>query len=248
MKRLKRHPDAKSWFFKASIFLLVTAVLVIGLIVGLVLFTGICSVEKIEVKGNKYVDADAIRNASGIKTGQNLVTLNVSKVSKYLKKNNWIEDVDIKRHPLNRVTITVKERKPVARVNFSDVLYLVDGKGFIIAKTGNGEMENLPAVYAGKDSKCEIGKTIKGGSLEKAIELIDSMPERVYAAIGLCNPFDGRGFVFNARAGYQIIYGEYKDVKKKNELLEAVILDIETNQRNVSYVDVRVIESPVTGQ
>lgn len=248
MKRLKRHPDTKSWLFKTLVFVLVLTAAVAGLLAGLAFFTGLCSVEIIEVKGNQHESADTIRNQSGLKNGQNLITVNVSKAAQNLMKNNWIEDVNIERHLLNKVIITVKERKPVVRVNFSEVLSLVDGKGFVIAQVKNGEMENIPVVYAGKGSKGKTGKIIKGGSLKESIELIDSMPERVYATIALCNPFDGRGVVFNTKTGYQIIYGECEDIAKKNELLEAIILDIEINKRNVSYIDVRVPESPVTGQ
>jgi len=74
---------------------------------------------------------------------------------------------------------------------------------------------------------------------------IREWPPEMRAALLMGNPFDGRGQVFVARAGYNVVYGRASGMKQKNEVLQAVATDVGNNKRRIAYIDVRVPDSPV---
>ncbi|MBN1289786.1 MAG: FtsQ-type POTRA domain-containing protein [Actinobacteria bacterium] len=247
MKKLKRHPDSASRVLKVFMIMGLFLSVFAGVMTLLAFYTGICAVSRIEVTGNSYLTADYIQQASGIIKGENLLTVNVGKIEKNLKNNNWVESAAVSRDLLHTVNININERKPVAIVGFNGALFLVDDKGYVITNEIPANFKNIPAVHGGEKHKPEIGGTIKDETVISAIELISAMPERVRSTIALWNPFDGRGHVFNTNGGFQVIYGKAEEVEKKGEILEAIYIDIQSNKRNISYIDVRVTESPVTG-
>ncbi|MBN2169267.1 MAG: FtsQ-type POTRA domain-containing protein [Actinobacteria bacterium] len=247
MKKLKRHPDSTSRVLKVLIMIGVFSLMFAVIVTLLAFYTGLCAVNKIEVSGNSYLTVDYIQQASGLTKGENLLTVNVKKVAKNLKNNNWVDSVTINRDLLHTVKININEREPVAIAGFNGALFLVDGKGYVITNEIPENFKNLPSVHGGEKHKLEIGKTVKDKSVKTAIELISAMPKRVRSTIALWNPFDGRGHVFNTNTGFQVVYGEAEEVEKKSEILEAIYIDIQSNKRKISYIDVRVTESPVTG-
>jgi hypothetical protein len=81
--------------------------------------------------------------------------------------------------------------------------------------------------------------------IKECVAVMSKMPAELRGPIALANPFDGRGQVFVCRSGFKIIYGTVSDTEKKDEVMEAIMLDIKSNHRRVAYLDLRVLDSPV---
>ena len=58
------------------------------------------------------------------------------------------------------------------------------------------------------------------------------------AALGLAMP------TRLSTKGFLVIYGSHEDASIKNDLLEALMLDMRENGRAAEYIDIRVPDSP----
>ena len=211
----------------------------------LAFYTDICRIKSVIVKGNRNHDAAWVRRESGVGAYENLITLPVGRIESNLKQDPWIEDARIGRRLLHTVNIEILERQPIAVIDFSGAGFLVDDHGSVIEKTGLTEYKSLTRIHGGDTSIPVVGCVVGNRKIKECVDAMGEMPADVRGAISLANPFDGRGQVFVCRSGFQIIYGTISEAARKNEVLEAIMLDIKNNNRRIAYLDLRVPESPV---
>jgi cell division protein FtsQ len=216
-----------------------------GLVVSLALFTGTCRIQHVNFSGNKYLQADHLRQLSGIEEYTNLVTLPVGRIARNLMGDPWVKSVKVQRHLLHTVNIRIDERVPVAVLDCGGTAFLVEGDGYVIGKIKPDEFKELPRVHNGSAAPPMGGAIVTDKKVLECIKAIGGMPASVRAILALGNPFDGRGSVFITTLGFNIIYGPTTGQKNKNEVLEAVVTDVKNNKRSIEYIDVRVPDSPV---
>lgn len=245
MKRLRRHPESRSVLLRILMLLAALAFVAVVTIACLALFTDLCRIRNVAVTGNRYLKPDYVRKLSGVDAYRNLVTLPVDRIEKNLEQDPWIERARVGRRLLHTVTIELTERKPLALINCSGACFLVDAGGYVIGKASASEFSFIPHIHGGDISVPRISGKVTDGKIRGCIGILAGMHGSLRDSLGIANPFDGRGNVFVARNGLQIVYGEDENTSKKNEMLEVVLIDIENNNRKVSYVDVRIPDSPV---
>lgn len=99
----------------------------------------------ITVQGNSRYTAQEIIDVAGVKTGENLFTLNASAVSRRLRsKLPYIRDVSVKRLLPDTVSITVTEGRAVAAVAQEGQWWLIDADCKLLERTRT--TGGLPAV------------------------------------------------------------------------------------------------------
>jgi cell division protein FtsQ len=225
--------------------LAILAVLAVGFAAWLGYFTDVCSVEHVEITGNRILDPAYIRQLSGVDAYENLLRVPVGRLQRNLERDPWIKKAIVGRHLLDTVRIDVSERVPVALVDTGGSGFLVDGSGYVIAGIATDQFPELPRVYAAEVAPPSIGEKLSDPRVAGCVEVIGSMPQALRDTLAMGNPFDGRGQVFVSRNGYNIIYGEVSELERKNEILEAIVTDVDTNNRVIAYIDIRVPDSPV---
>ncbi|MFH1149623.1 MAG: FtsQ-type POTRA domain-containing protein [Actinomycetota bacterium] len=253
MKRLKRNPDSRisarriSWKGVRNGLLWVAALAAVaaGGMLALAMFSGACEIDDVRVEGNHFLTRDQVVQISGVEAYTNLVTLPVGKLTRDLEASSWVADARIERHLLHTVTIRVTERSPIAMLYCGGPTFLVDGRGYVIAGAPDDQLPELPRIYGGDMKPPEPGTTIDEPKVVEGLRVMASMPAGIRNLLQLCNPYDGRGQVFVARTGFNIVYGSADQSRLKNEVLEAVLVDVANNNRGIAYVDVRVPDSPV---
>jgi len=99
----------------------------------------------IQIKGNELLTKQQIMDCATISNSENIVHLNISKIKKQLFQNPWISSVDIHRKFPNKLTIHVKEKKPLAILLFQEPL-IIDTRGRVIKKQMPSDPKNLPVV------------------------------------------------------------------------------------------------------
>jgi len=249
LKRLKRVPDSRPRLASAlRRGLWALAFLVLAAACGvtfLVFFTGVFKIKEVNFKGNVNVSTDRLKQASGLEAYSNLVTLPVGRIARDLEANPWVADARVQRHLPHTVNIQIVERAPVAMLDYTTSAYLIGSDGLVIEKLAPDQHPELPRVYGGKTTQPTVGSHVTDKKLAECIDVLASMPAAVRDMLLLGNPFDGRGQVFVARSGFNVIYGHTGSTRKKNEVLEAIITEVNNNKRKIAYVDVRVPDSPV---
>ncbi|HEY5532422.1 MAG TPA: FtsQ-type POTRA domain-containing protein [Candidatus Anoxymicrobiaceae bacterium] len=214
-------------------------------VVWLALFTGVCSVRNVTVTGNKNLTSEYVKQLSGIASYKNLVTLPVGKIAQNLESDPWVRKAHVGRHLLHTVNIKVDERQPVALLDFGGTGFLVDGQGYIITGIATDQFPEIPRIHGGDATAPKVGERITDANTLECVKVIAGMPASIQSTLLLGNPFDGRGQVYVSRQGFNIIYGHEAGAKQKNDVLQAILIDISNNHRQVAYVDVRVPDSPV---
>lgn len=228
-----------------SLAALAIVVLLAVMVVCLALFTGMCNIKKVNFTGNKILSAENLRQLSGIDNYKNLVTLPVGRIAGNLESNPWIVSAKVQRHLLNTVNVIIEERQGIAVLDYASTGFLVDAKGYVIARTPLEEFPELPRVHGGASVPPVVGESVKDRKVLECVKVLGSMSPEIRGTLALGNPFDGRGQVFISRLGYQVVYGPETDAKKKNEVLWAIITDVQSSHRRIAYIDVRVPDSPV---
>ena len=254
MKRLKRIPDSRrvpavhDWRRAMRRLLLAVAFLVVAAacaLTFLVFFTSAFKIKEVNFKGNNDVPTERLKQLSGVQGYSNLVTLPVGRIAKLMESDPWVKEARVQRHLPHTVNIQIVERTPIAMLDFGTFAYLVGGDGLVIEKVAPDQFKELPRVYGGKVPPPLAGSKVSDKKISECIDVLAGMPTEMRAMLLMGNPFDGRGQVFVARSGYNVVYGNASRMKQKNEVLQAVATDVNNNKRKIAYIDVRVPDSPV---
>ncbi len=103
------------------------------------------ALRKIQVSGNRHLDRNEIIRAAGLKTGINLLSLNLSLVRKRLLANPWIATAQVTRQVPDTLQIIVGEHRPLAVLELGS-RYLLNRKGRIFKRWQPGDPDDLPVI------------------------------------------------------------------------------------------------------
>lgn len=252
-RRLKKLPGERRVRLPRPWRLLKRTALAIGVLLvavaliaaALVMFTGVTDIRDVKFSGNKYVPLDYLQQASGIANYKNLITLPVSRIATSLMKNPWVSKVRVKRKLLHDVDIAITERVPVAMIETAGTGYLVDATGMVMAGCPEDQLKEMPRIFGGEAGPPVIGEKVSDRKISECVKILGTMPASMRSLLAMANPFDGRGPVFICTLGFNVVYGNARDARRKNEVMEAIVTDVKNNRRKIEYIDIRVPDSPV---
>ncbi len=86
-------------------------------------------ITNIYIKGNSFLTDQQIIDEAGLKNYPKISAVNTKKISKKLKENIYIENVNITHHHFFReITIEITENKPILYYAYDEVSLLADGR------------------------------------------------------------------------------------------------------------------------
>ena len=114
--------------------------------------------EVVVISPLKHVSGFDLIRLSGVKKGDNIVTLSLAKVRQNLLRYPWIREVRLSRRIPARLLIWVEEQEPVALLEYPEsasntastastagtALYLVNYEGVAFKKAESGDPKDLP--------------------------------------------------------------------------------------------------------
>ncbi len=106
---------------------------------------------RVEINGNRHTSQDLILRICNLRSGINLLSLDMDQLRRTIESLDWIRDARVTRELPDKLIISVKEYSPVALVN-GNGLYLVDGNGEIFKKVQGREYYDLP-IITGVDAR-----------------------------------------------------------------------------------------------
>ncbi len=123
------------------------------------------TVHKIVVRGSlEHLNEQQIVNVSGLKFGDHLFMFSVDEINERMHHEPWVAKVAVRRKLPDAVWIYVTEREPIAYLNTTNGLYLVDTNGEVFKRASSAELFDLP-VLSGVDSierdPYGIGRSVK---------------------------------------------------------------------------------------
>jgi len=150
----------------AKRFLMIAAIVTA---VAFILYSALFQVRRITVIGNSSVSAQEIIRLSGLKAGQNSLTIDDEAVMRKVEGNRYLRCtlVDVQ---WDSVTIHVKERVPAAYINHNGMVVLLDNRGFVLEESlsAHAGYETLVKIIGLDVRRSALGQTI---SLNNAAQL-----------------------------------------------------------------------------
>lgn len=221
---------------------LLRLVIIIAACIGLhfVLHIDYFTIDGITVAGNKAISDEEITKLSEIKVGDNIFDAHPVFAQRRIKKNLYIEDVDVKRLLPNMIEIVVDERSGKAQLAMDKKFVIVDEEGRVleIAK----EEQKVTSI---------ADVEVKKAKADKELE-VDEKDEDVYnKALALINAAEAGDLYFkkiviqgNAVEAYiydtLVCKGIYSDVMKciENGALKATVFDLYQKDREKGVINI----------
>lgn len=184
------------------------------------------TVDGITVAGNKEITDAEIVALSEIKTGDNIFDVHPWFAQRRIKKNLYVESVNVNRKLPNKIEILVTERSGKAQFAMSGKFVITDNGGKVLELAKEERKATL--VDGVKVTKAEPGKDIKvkdTGIYEKAMALIAATEENdLYFKRIKITGNDMEGYVYDGL----VCKGKYDHVMQciESGALKAVIFDL----------------------
>lgn len=169
-------------------------------------------VKGVSVVGANLVPAQDILNASGITTGDNLMTLDTAEVARRVKQIPYIRVCEVSRSYPDRVIIEVNERHPGAMVLINNHAFEIDDECVVLGPLNPLEpyegptITNLPGITA-----VMVGQKIESPALAAALEVwkaFTTVPlSREVSLSELSAPFPDHISMILDEAPFEIIWG-----------------------------------------
>lgn len=131
-----------------GLFIGAAAAICIGIVVWL--YTALTihpylDIKTIEVRGEMRLDDEDVVTLSGIRSGENIIKVDIKETEKNIRANDFIKEVTVKRILPDKVVIEVEEFVPVAFVT-TNGLYVMDTRGEIFKKFSPNDELDLPVI------------------------------------------------------------------------------------------------------
>ncbi len=200
-------------------------------------------VRSVVFTGNTHLSDDELRAASGLRGGENMLTLSGRRLAQKMVESRWVKSVSVRKELPDRIMMRIKEAEPFALLDMKGSMFLVDENGRMLEQLRGGTVPFLPVITGDPFGEKEVfseairlARAIKEtGLLAKKdhVEIIAHKPEELAAN------FDGILVKVGA--------GEYAE--KLGRLMD---LEEEIKKRHipVDYIDLRfanrVVVKPVS--
>lgn len=103
-------------------------------------------IAQVEISGNKFTTDIAINDTLDLANVRSLLRLDSAAVRQRIERLPWIEKASVARVFPDQIRINVTERKPFARWQRGERLYIVDRTGRVLTAIQSGISDDLPLV------------------------------------------------------------------------------------------------------
>ncbi len=214
----------------------ITALLMVGGIAWIMVFSPWLKVAKVSVQGNERLDAAAIAEAAEI-MGDNILFVNANSVERLLKERlSMIRSVAVSRIPFNEVIVTVKERQPWAAWQAGNQNWTIDEEGIVIAAS---TPPGLPVIKDMDNVAVQLGAQVDATSLPLAKKLIAALPKEVGSKAAGFEYLRHGGLVVITDKGLRARFGDGEDFEYKLAVWKGLLAQRTSGALAFQHVDLR---------
>jgi cell division protein FtsQ len=137
--------------------------------------SGSFEIQKVEIAGLERLSEEELRPLIGIRPFTNLPDVDLERLSERLLAHRWIREVQVRKTYPDRLTIRVKERRPVAIVEYEVGRVLVDETGRVLESAGR---EDRPVIRGVDPRKLERGDPDQEAAFGRAASFLRAVSAR----------------------------------------------------------------------
>ena len=255
-----RQPASDKLPLPAVIAFVVALVAVVALVSLLILsHTPILRITAIDVQSTEHISADSIAKLARVEEGTTLLSVDVDAVAESVKRNPWVEDVQITREFPDKLRIEVTERKPGAIVLMSS-----GSIGWYIAADGtwiepfNIEVSGTQTVVEAAQQKAievgcrivtdvssevvpEAGKVAEDSSLQAVLAYVSEFSPEFAATIVRFSAPSRESVSCTLESGVEVSLGAPSSISTKEAIVTQILAE---HPDQITYINVRVPSRP----
>ena len=198
------------------------------------------TVDGITVAGNKAISDEEIIKLSEIKVGDNIFDSHPMLAQKRIKKNLYIEKVDVRRMLPNRIEIIVDERSGKAQLADGKTFVIVDEEGKVLEITKEEQQVTIIAdvkVDRAKPDKMLQVKDDDEAVYNKAMALVNAAETGdLYFKKIVIQGNDTEAYIYDTL----VCKGKYEDLMKciESGALKATVFDLYQKDKEKGVINI----------
>ena len=197
------------------------------------------SVQQIEVRGNRALDAEAVAQLSRLR-GQPIWFASAANAAQSLLSSAYVEQAGVELALPDKAIITLVERQPNMRWQLGGVQYLVDSTGKVLEAAREPAQ---PGTLVIQDARCNTGACagmqpndqVDPDALELARRLALRLPEDLKLTPALVGWDIALGVYVKTNANQTIVFGQTDNLERKIGVLGYLLGD----KTAFTYLDLR---------
>lgn len=209
----------------------VAPILLIGTALALTL-TPFLRLDRVDVLGEHHLSSADVIRLAGLGAGANVFWLDTGDIRRRLEADPWIARATVTKSLPRTVSITVRERVPIAVVDRGGREDLVAADGTVLGSAVHGS--GLPVIDAGA----------AGWSLAGPAGAIAALRESLRAEVATVVLAGTGELSLQLRSGVTVAYGPPVDVRQKGQALGEVLTWADHRGLKVTSVDVTAPSAP----
>lgn len=242
IRRKKRRVGSLTWIFISMFFF---GAMICGFGFARSAFFNI---QTINVSGNSSVSTDTILGLSGFTRGEHIYAVDLEKAEIFIGTNHWMQSVTVTRDLPSTINIEVLERVPVAGINTSEGLYVIDATGVLLEKRTLVDGISVMIIAGAEtiDVDTKLGTVLDGTRLQVALSVILQMSKDALGMISEINVKDTQNIIAYTTSGVEIYLGDKSEFLSKYAVAMQILNteDAKGNLANLDYIDVSIYEKP----
>lgn len=198
-------------------------------------------VTRVEVDGVRYLDADRVRRAAGVKAGDDLLDLDLAAVRQRVMMVPRIEDARVSRAGLRGVRVLVHERVPALAVLHGEP-WEVDTSGVLLEPLQPGVVADVPLLTGYDASRHPPGAQLRTAPVQRGLAWTATLSHHALRLAGRVSEVD----VSDSRITRLVLIGGTRVVGpawpvsvRQLSGLRATLADLEQKGMTPSEVDLR---------
>jgi cell division protein FtsQ len=208
-------------------------------------------IKKIEIEGNELISSQKIMKDTGLESGKRIWEIDLRSAEEEIRSNPFIDTVHLERSFPNVLKIRIREKYPIALLNFKNCFYGIDEKGMILPSK-SGILYDLPVLSGHHQGSVTMGQTIDSPNVMKELAFLKQIiRERteLYGEISEVAIGQNGLILYTRKGGIPVHIGE-GGYDWKIRYLEAVVKQIyqKSDIQKIKYIDLRYNNQVVVGE
>jgi cell division protein FtsQ len=196
--------------------------------------------QEVAVTGVSRLDAEQVKQVSGLRPGQNVFSLRPRRVAARIESLAWVKEARVAWAWPGRAVIRVSERTPVALVPYHDRFLVVDGEGRVLTTTPESSPWGLPLVTGAVPPDLAAGQFITDGAILGALACVEAFPPAAREKLGEVHAGERGELVVYDLEGVPALVGlPDAHLTERVQVLLAIWEDLRRQGTRAEYIDVR---------
>lgn len=209
----------------------ITCALLVVVSLAFILRATLFSIRYVRVIGINHLTWQQVASSAGISTSSNYFGLREDKIREGINANRFLTYERMQKVFPSSVILYVKERQPVASIDYIGMSYIMADDGLILASRQQGQSDSSLMRVSGlalrdiREGKLPV--STKSGQIESCIALIQEMYQQGFSAeIVEVNMSEPTQIYLTTRDGYSIHIGDTNELRPKIGTIRAVLTEL----------------------